>query len=80
MITIETKSERFATNCKSCGSLLKNPGYHQNMVFCCDKYRIWTDTNEYTYEFDDGRDGLGRFHHAPKTTILKIKKTFDGGN
>ena len=80
MKTIETKTERFATSCKSCGNLLTNPGYSRNSVFCCGKYRSWTDTTEYTYEFDNGRDSLGRFHHRPKTKIINREIICEGGN
>lgn len=65
MIKSIEKTERFATTCRSCGLTLINPGYNKTSVLCCGKYRRWYNTWDISYQFDDGRDEQGRFHHKP---------------
>lgn len=82
MKRIIERTDYFATSCKSCGRTLTNPGYHRQSVYCCGKYRRWYDTREISYEYDDGRDEKGRFHHKPGIVQGTMKKvvTIEGGN
>jgi len=71
------RTEHFATNCKSCGRTLLNPGYGRNSVHCCGSYRRWYSTTDIREEvrIDDGRDERGRFHHRPsrvKHTVSRV--------
>lgn len=82
MIEHVEKDDSFAAHCKACNRLLTNPGYNRQSVFCCGKYRRWYDDRTLSYDYDDGRDARGRYHHKPGIVpgSRKIEINREGGH
>jgi hypothetical protein len=75
MIRHIENNDHFATKCAGCGQTLTNPGYHQQYRYCCGKYRRWYDSAIVQWDFDDGRDERGRFHHNAHVVYGTYQRT-----
>lgn len=80
MITTKEYTERTACNCPECGQMLMNPGYNQQLRYCCGKSRQWYDVSDVTVVWDNGRDEHGRFHHRAKLVSRESVVRYKGGS